>query len=106
MKRFLSILLCLVLVICLFPAQSYAEKTLLEPLVIGSYYDDDPSDELYHRFTNPLSWLIIKKQNGKALLICADVIDVLPFDDGDGSSWEDLSIRYWLNHYFYDFAFL
>lgn len=105
MKRFLSILICFVLTIGLFPIQAYAEKRQFDTYYIGAYHYDDPSDELYNRFTYALQWVVLKVESGKALLVCTEVLDVQPFDNTGKSSWKDSSIRYWLNHDFYDFAF-
>ena len=51
-------------------------------------------------------WIVLDKQEGKALIITKDIIALLPFDvsftsDYRPMSWNDSSLRNWLNDYFY-----
>lgn len=63
----------------------------------------------------PIKWIVLEKENGKALVLSLYNIDVMPFTDsqifiesgsGDWSStWETSGIRTWLNETFYYLAF-
>jgi len=49
------------------------------------------------------AWLVLDIQDGKALLISKDIIARMPYNYEDGvASWEDSSVREWLNGDFYD----
>ena len=57
---------------------------------------------------DPLSWIVLDVDEEKqaALLLSKYVIDVKPYDDGEGlSSWAQCSLRAWLNVHFFMVAF-
>ena len=71
-----------------------------DSIKMGSY---DNGDE-----EQPISWRILEidKDNGRMLVITIAIIDGRPFDDSeDGTTYENSSIREWLNNDFYDSAF-
>jgi len=48
-------------------------------------------------------WLVLDVQDGKALILTEDVIDVRAYNDNwYDVTWEDCSLRAWLNNEFYD----
>ncbi|MCR4649492.1 MAG: DUF6273 domain-containing protein [Lachnospiraceae bacterium] len=53
-----------------------------------------------------IEWIILSKEDGKALLISKDVLEYKPFeDDAMEADWESCSLRKWLNEEFYDNSF-
>lgn len=55
----------------------------------------------------PIDWLVLDVQDGTALLISYDILDVQPFNASDTSynKWDESLIRQWLNSDFYNTAF-
>lgn len=54
----------------------------------------------------PVKWVVLEKKEGKALLLCKNVLTELPFGAEKGVSlWEKSQIRKWLNEEFYNTAF-
>ena len=48
--------------------------------------------------TAPIEWLVLKKENGKKLLLSKYIIDAVRYhENGKILSWEECSIRTWLN---------
>ena len=73
-----------------------------DTLKLGRYEQDDNTangDE-------DIEWLILEKQNEVAFLISKKALDSMPFNTNDSLlSWDQSSIRYWLNHEFFNQAF-
>ena len=87
-------------------------KTIVGETVAFGHYeqDDDPKTE------DPLIWYILKVEDGKALLLSQNAIEVMKYydhfdgtknavDDGKQSRWKYSIPREWLNGEFYDKAF-
>lgn len=56
--------------------------------------------------SEPIEWLVLDVQNGKALLLSKYALDAKPYHDQYGSiTWEDCSLRKWLNGDFLNTAF-
>ena len=54
----------------------------------------------------PIEWYVLSNENNKKLLISKYIIDVKKFTDKNFlSTWEDCSLREWLNNDFYNEAF-
>ena len=54
----------------------------------------------------PVEWIVIDKIGGKLLLISRYVLDMKPYHDaGTNITWENCSLRKWLNGSFYSTAF-
>ncbi len=68
----------------------------------GQYYQLSEADG-----KESISWIVLDVKDGKALLVTEDIIDYLNFDDTTryAPSWEDSSIRKWLNGHFIKEAF-
>ena len=52
-----------------------------------------------------LTWTVVAVENGKALLLCEQVVACKKFNNSGDCTWADSSIRAWLNNSFYDDAF-
>ena len=70
----------------------------------GSYeQDNDLSNG-----SEPIKWQILTVNNSEAVLLCTDIVDVVPFsyDNSNGCmTWETSFVRDWLNKDFYELAF-
>lgn len=54
----------------------------------------------------PIRWVVLDKQDGKALLVTEQCVDYLPFDEvGDAEDFESSTLHGYLNCSFMDFAF-
>lgn len=66
----------------------------------GNYYMSNSN------ITSPIKWRILNIQDEKALITTEYGIEGIPFDQAPGfTTWEDSSIRMWLNYDFYNIAF-
>lgn len=64
-----------------------------------------PNYDISGIIDEPLKWVVIDKQNGKALIMTKDIIDYQLFSDSDDIEWKDTRIRKWLNEDFINKAF-
>ena len=76
----------------------------------ASQLDDTlaPGEGLSSRQASPerIEWYVIAQENTRRLLLSKRVIDCLPFDErGDGVTWEECTLRSWLNDEFFNGAF-
>lgn len=73
--------------------------------IFGSYEQDDDFDD----GTEPIEWIVLDESDdgSELLLISKYALDAEPFntEDSDDVSWENCSLRSWLNMYFYNTAF-
>ena len=68
-------------------------------VTFGSYWKSDDKKA-------PLYWRILRRQGNKVCLLSDQVIDGRPYnDEGDSVTWENCSIRKWLNSTFLNTAF-
>lgn len=52
---------------------------------------------------NPITWIMLKKKEGKALLLSEKVLDVIPYNkELEKTTWEQCTLRTWLNNDFLD----
>lgn len=62
----------------------------------------------YGKYKNEkISWIVVERNNGKVLLLSEKIIErkYSYNDSGDGTTWENCSLRQWLNNDFYKSAF-
>lgn len=69
-----------------------AESTTSETVVFGNYQNQK------------IQWYVLDKEDGKALLLSVQALDSRPFSDR-AATWDQSSIRTWLNDDFYQKAF-
>ena len=53
----------------------------------------------------PISWTILEEKDGKALVLCDTVIEMLAFDESNSNNYAESTIRAWLNETFINAAF-
>ncbi|MBQ8606052.1 MAG: InlB B-repeat-containing protein [Clostridia bacterium] len=76
-----------------------------ENAVILGRYEQDGNEE---NGAEPIQWIKIKEENGKALLISKFILDAKQYDATGGANikWATCGLRKWLNDSFYKSAFL
>ena len=84
---------------------SYNEYTTvdeMETIKFGQYPQlDNNSDNI-----EPIEWIVLDKQGNKILLFSKYILDCKFYNDAFwGCTWEDCSLRKWLNDDFYNKAF-
>ena len=108
MKRFIILLafLCVLFIGSQCTLAETDEWTELKPgtIVLFGQYEQDNNSE---NGKEPIEWIVLEIQDQKALLISKYVLDCLPFRDIQPDySWDNSSIRSWLNDTFYTASFL
>lgn len=109
-KDYNSIFLCNVsksimrflIVLLIFYCYSCSKSSRLEykTMTFGKYYIDSSGEK------KDIEWLVIEKNNNEMTLMSKYVIDNLPYNsNGDDCTWEECSLRKWLNNEFYNMAF-
>ena len=70
----------------------------------GSYEQDNDLTN----GSEPIKWQVLSVNSSEAVLLCTDIIDIVPFSYDNSSSsmiWETSFVRDWLNKDFYESAF-
>ena len=70
-------------------------------ITFGHYPQTDSGDD-----KTPVEWLVLDKQDNKALVISRYALDAKPYHDiNEDTTWENCTLRAWLNNKFYRTAF-
>ena len=73
-----------------------------ETLVLGSMEQDGKLAD----GTEPIEWIVLDVQDGKALVVSRYALACLPYSDGEAAvTWENSYLRAWLNGDFYETVF-
>ncbi len=94
---------------CAFPKLNtfYSYSAQLEKCAFGRW----PQWNQVHNGIQALHWWILRKEEGRMLLLCDSIIEWLPFDtkghleEKTDCGWEDSFLRKWMNETFYRQAF-
>lgn len=84
------------------------KKVRLSELEVGDSYfmGKYEQDGDQRNGAESIEWIILKKDGDDALLISKKILDTKAYEEGDtGTTWENSSLRKWLNGDFYDTAF-
>lgn len=104
MKRVIILLafICVLFIGC----QCALAETSLKPgtvVLFGQYEQDNKTEN----GKEPIEWIILEIQDEKAFLVSKYALDCLPFHEkAEDLTWENSSIRSWLNEEFYASAFV
>lgn len=72
----------------------------MQTITFGNYYKSNSSSK------EPIEWIVLEKQNGKALVMSKYILDAKSYNDENKEvTWENSSLRKWLNSDFYNNAF-
>ena len=73
----------------------------MEIITLGHYTQTEEGND-----QTPIEWLVLAKDEKKALLISRFLLDVKPYHDKNSSiTWENCTLRKWLNSSFLESAF-
>ena len=76
-------------------------KNVGDIIPFGTYEQDGDSSR-----KEEINWIVLSKENGRALLLSEEALDVLPYNTTNTDvTWKDSSLRKWLNEDFYSNAF-
>ena len=106
MRLFLLLLACLLAAASSCVAEDYSPKedflTVGNVVTFGHYEQD--ADE--SNGAEPIEWIVLDVQDGKALLLSKYCLDAKPYNmEGADVTWETCTLRAWLNGDFLDAAF-
>ena len=103
MKKTVSIVLAFLFVLLLFSYASAEEVKRDDVIVFGRYEQDNDLGN----GPEPIEWIVLDTQDGKALLLSKYGLDAVPYNDDNNSAgtWETCTLRTWLNDTFLNAAF-
>ena len=91
MKKLLAV--CLMALVC-WACAGYAEETRVGDTVIFGQYEQDGNLD---NGSEPIAWLVLDVQGGKALLMSRYALDCLPFhDEKTDAAWNQSALNAWL----------
>ena len=73
-----------------------------DTVFFGRYPNHDVTGEI----SEPIEWVILRKNSNEALLMTKNMIDAKMFDENGSNDWENSSLNNWLNNEFIDMAFM
>lgn len=82
----------------------YTDDCPFEVVEFGSYEQDNNQEN----GKESIEWLVLDEQDGKKFLLSKYALDCMPSDYGENSNtytWEENSLRNWLNNEFFNEAF-
>lgn len=102
MKKIVSIIMIVLMMLCT-SACGTKQYEIGDILTFGSYEQDGDEDN----GPEPIEWIVLDKDDdGNLLVISRYSLDCQPYNNRDSEvTWEDSSIRSWLNYSFYNDAF-
>lgn len=72
----------------------------MDTVIFGSYYQNNSNNK------EPIEWIVLDRQDGKTLLLSKYILDYKCYNDAHQIiSWENCTLRYWLNTAFLNTAF-
>ena len=75
---------------------------MYDHIQFGHYEQDDDLTN----GTEPILWRVLAEEDGKALVISEYALDIRPYNEEEGGiTWEESTLREWLNGPFYEAAF-
>ena len=108
MKKVISLFLLFVFCINLYACKNdtvdyrFDEAAVRDTISFGSYEQNNIHDD----GSEPIQWLVLAKDSNKLLLISTQLLDIYQYNSNENSvTWEDCTLRAWLNSTFYEAAF-
>lgn len=73
----------------------------------GTYEQDSIWDDKTTREKDPILWIVLEKQDDRILVVSSLILDIHSYDESysDAVTWENCSLRRWLNNTFINNAF-
>lgn len=101
MKKFVLLVVVLALMIT-FAVSSNAEYQVEATVFFGQYEQDNNTDN----GAEPIEWLVLNVEDGKALLLSVRALDCQPYNTQKTEmTWANSFLRSWLTNTFYETAF-
>ena len=111
MKKFYCIVLCVIMLVCFAACTDNTQIqytngendfSIGSTVVFGSYEQDDN----YMNGQEEIEWIVLEEENNKVLILSKYVLDYAPYNyERSKVSWENSSVRQWLNSEFKTTAF-
>lgn len=79
-----------------------------DTVYFGSYWQKDTNGDGYVDQSDaktPIRWRILSRNGNEACVIADQILDAVPYDEDGEVTWENCSLRSWLNREFYLNAF-
>ena len=118
LKKYISYILITILVVCSFQVMAQkdisAKPVLSNPVVSSEgmvtwdcvYFGKYPQSDRTGEASEAIKWRVLSVSEGEALLIADSNLDVQRYNDSFGMvTWENSTLRSWLNDYFLNKAF-
>lgn len=82
--------------------QQETELAVGDIVILGTYEQDND----LANGTEPIEWIVLKQEQGRAMLVSRYVLDCQRFNNEcETIGWQFCTLRYWLNGSFYEAAF-
>lgn len=104
MKKFIKVFFAILTLVSLITALSGCGTSVKvgDTITLGMYHQDAIEPEA----RQPIEWLVIDKSGSKLLVVSSKAIDSMPYHHIDTDiTWENCSLRSWLNSDFIEFYF-
>lgn len=106
LRKILTLLLVTFFILSIFPTRSYAETEQLfnrGDVVVFGHYEQNNSN---YNGTEPIRWVVLDLMGDYLYVISESILDVKPYDTMSREvTWENCSLRAWLNGEFMYAAF-
>ena len=74
----------------------------MDTVIFGSY----PQSDVSGNTKEPIEWIVLDRQGNKTLLLSKYILDCKCYNDVEKDiTWENCTLRYWLNNTFYNTVF-
>ena len=87
------------------PIPAFYDVAVGDEIQFGRYEQDNN----YSNGSEPITWIVLERQNGKILVLSKYALDSKAYHEYEGDrpniTWEQCSLRKWLNEQFYSAAF-
>ena len=83
-----------------------SSKTTTRNLSVGEMFTFGKYKQGKYGGVEPIKWQVLDIKDGKALVISEKLLDYIPYNEEEKSvTWENCSLRKWMNDDFYNIAF-
>lgn len=118
LKKYISYILAAILIINIFPVMKHKDisaKSILSDPTINSegvatwdcvYFGRYPQSDATGELSDSIKWRVLSVSEDEALLMADSNLDVQRYNESfDKVTWENSTLRSWLNAYFFNRAF-
>lgn len=91
MKKWIAVIVSILTVLSICGCLANADSVVVGSIITMGQYEQDNNPD---NGPEPIDWIVLDVQDGKALLISRYGLDAKPYD---GNTWETCALRSWLN---------